>query len=152
MAAVRNLLLVQGEDFHEVFSIRLDNQAINLTGYVFEGDCRAEQSHHPLFFFRSRLPSSITDMRLAWMFLGKTSRTFHWVRHSTTAKANSGTTFSKRNLMGLGRSSKKEDCRSIQQSLRFQRHEYRLRSRQLLHRVCERHWSSRGTRSSGFRC
>jgi hypothetical protein len=51
MAAVRNLLLVQGEDFHEVFSIRLDNQAINLTGYIFEGDCRAEQSQSsPVLF------------------------------------------------------------------------------------------------------
>lgn len=44
MVAVKNLRLQQGEDFREIFSIKLDGQPINLTGYQFDGDCRAEQN------------------------------------------------------------------------------------------------------------
>lgn len=44
MVAVKNLLFKQGEDFREIFSIKLDGQPINLNGYEFDGDCRAEQN------------------------------------------------------------------------------------------------------------
>ena len=51
MVAVRNLRLQQGEDFQEIFSILLDGQPINLTGYQFAGDCRAGQNQTSTILF-----------------------------------------------------------------------------------------------------
>lgn len=51
MVAVRNLRFNQGEDFQEIFSIKSDGQPIDLTGYQFEGDCRAEQNQTSTILF-----------------------------------------------------------------------------------------------------